>query len=547
MAEVNYYNEFIKEYKEIRKKEENKPKLLLHACCAACLAYPLVFLSSLFDITIFYSNSNIYPSSEYEKRIYYVKKYLNEINLTLNKKIELIEDNYDYESFKKDLEPFKDQKEGMDRCKICIAKRLNRLFEYAKDNNFKYVTTIMSISRNKDAQYINEVGKKIEESYRKKGIDIEYIYEDFKKNNGQEIGVQIAKKYNIYRQEYCGCEFSLNNKKKSEDILYEISVIVPIHHVEKYVNECLESLKNQDIEYNYEVICLLDNANKEEKDIVNNYVNKYPHIFKKFEVNYRDVSLVRNHGLKVSKGRYIAFCDGDDFVKVNFLSSFYKKAIKTNADIVVGKYLRYYDNKKYRLPFISLIPSKYYSQKHYNIERTKKRTSFGLRNDIFVRGYMWNKFYKRDLIVNNNLFFLSIDVCIEDMFFNYLAFLYSRKTVFINDRSYIYRIRKDSLTKKDPIKISQKYINTYYLYKYCAIKEFNNKNLGKGPYFRTFLSLILAGYQNKDELDISLFSYIKLVYKQMRKLRKNTYLHEGDEWEKALYLYIKKKDENNYK
>lgn len=553
MEEINYYQEFVKEYKEIRKKEEDKPKLLLHVCCAACLAYPLVFLSSLFDITIYYSNSNIYPKEEYEKRSYYVKKYVNDMLPNLNKKIDIIEDNYNYEEFKKDLEVYANEKEGQNRCKICISKRLSNLFEYAKNNNFKYVMTIMSISRNKDASYINKTGKLLENKYKKEGYNITYIYQDFKKNNGQEIGIKIAKQYNIYRQDYCGCEFSLRNKdifKENNEIenkFYEISVIVPIHGVDQYIDECLSSLKSQDIKVNYEVLCLLDNPNDKEREIVETYCEKYPEIFKKIIVHYKDVSLVRNHGLKFTKGRYIAFVDGDDYVKSNYLSAFYNKAIKENADMVIGKYYRFIKDKKTVLPVISLIPSKYYvNEKHYNKEKTRIRTSKALRNDIFIRGYLWNKFYKKEFLVNHNLSFLSISVCIEDMFFNSLALLYSSKTVFINNRTYIYRIRSGSYTTKEPLKMAQKYINTYYLYKYVAIHEFNNRKLGNAPYFRTGLGLILAGFKSRKTLDMSLWSYIKIVYKQIMKLKKNTYIHEGDEWEKALYLYVKKKEESIY-
>lgn len=553
MEEINYYQEFVKEYKEIRKKEENKPKLLLHVCCAACLAYPLVFLSSLFDITIYYSNSNIYPKEEYEKRIYYVKKYVNDILPNLNKKIDIIEDNYNYDEFKKDLEPYSEEKEGGNRCKICISKRLVNLFEYAKNNNYKYVMTIMSISRNKDAIYINKTGKLLEQKYKNEGYNITYIYEDFKKNNGQEIGIKIAKQYNIYRQDYCGCEFSLKNKdifKENNEIdnkFYEISVIVPIHGVDEYIEECLSSLKDQDIKVNYEVLCLLDSPNKKEKEIVEEYCKKYPNLFKMLLVNFKDVSLVRNYGLKYAKGRYIGFVDGDDYVKNNYLSLFYNKAIKENADIVVGKYYRLEKNKL-RLPDVAFIPSFYYeNKKNYDIEKTRIRTSKGLRNDVFIRGYLWNKFYKKEFIINNNLSFLSISVCIEDMFFNYLAFLYSSKTTFINNRTYIYRIRSGSYVTKDPIKVAQKYINNFYLYKYVAIHEFNNKKLGNAPYRRMGFSLMLEGIKHKDMLDISLFNYIKMVYRQMKKLKKNTYIHEGDEWEKAVYLYIKNKEESIYK
>ncbi len=202
---IDYYKESIKEYKNIKMGDGNKkPKLLLHVCCGACSCYPLVFLEDLFDITIFFSNSNIFPKEEFDKRLLAVKKYKLEVEKNFGGIINVVVDDYDYKNFRNDLIPYKDLPEGKERCKICIAKRMMRLFEYADKNNFEYVTTVMSISRNKDEQYINKLGLKLSKSF----ANTHYFVSDFKKNGGQDIGIQISKKYDIYRQDYCGCEFS---------------------------------------------------------------------------------------------------------------------------------------------------------------------------------------------------------------------------------------------------------------------------------------------------------------------------------------------------
>lgn len=201
---VNYYQESLVDYKKIRAKNGNKkPKLLLHVCCGACSCYPLIFLSDLFDVTIFFSNSNITPFSEYEKRLEALTNYVGVVNKKLNQKISIIVDNYDYENHRKFLLPFKDEKEGQNRCKICITKRLERLFIFAKVNGFENVTTVMSISRNKDAKFLNEEGQILEKKY-----GVHYFISNFKKENGQEYGIALSKYFNVYRQEYCGCEFS---------------------------------------------------------------------------------------------------------------------------------------------------------------------------------------------------------------------------------------------------------------------------------------------------------------------------------------------------
>jgi epoxyqueuosine reductase len=202
---IDYYKESIKEYKEIKSIEGNKkPKLLLHVCCGACSCYPLIFLEDLFDITIFFSNSNIYPKEEFDKRLLAVKKYKEIVEKNFSNSIKIVVDDYNYDEFKKDLIPYGDEPEGENRCKICIAKRMKRLFEYASKNNYEYVTTVMSISRNKDEQYINQIGLNFSKSF----ANVYYFVSDFKKNGGQDIGVKLSKKYDVYRQDYCGCEFS---------------------------------------------------------------------------------------------------------------------------------------------------------------------------------------------------------------------------------------------------------------------------------------------------------------------------------------------------
>lgn len=202
---INYQEIFLKEYREIRKVDKH-PRILLHACCGACSVYPLIFLSGLFDITLLYSNSNIYPKEEFDKRLEAIKKHIGFINETFNTNIKIIVDSYEYDDFRNALLPFKDEKEGEHRCKICIYKRMKRLFRYAKNLDFHYVSTIMSISRNKDINYICKVCEKLELENNR----IKFVHFDFKKNNGQDLGVEIGKEENIYRQDYCGCEFSFH-------------------------------------------------------------------------------------------------------------------------------------------------------------------------------------------------------------------------------------------------------------------------------------------------------------------------------------------------
>ena len=536
----NYYLEFVKEYKEIRKKEEGKPKLLLHVCCGPCSAYPLVFLQDLFDITILYSNSNIYPKEEYDKRLYNLKRYVNEINLKFNKHILVIEDNYDYDSFKEDLLPFKNQKEGLNRCKICIAKRMKRLFIVAKERNFKYVTTVMSISRNKDALYINKIGKAIENNLYKN--EIEFIYTDFKKNDGQEIGIKIAKKYNLYRQDYCGCEFSLPLDKREEKII-DISIVLLIkdNDKEEYLKKCLDSLIIQEGNIAYEIFVLINDKDKEKLEIINEYKNKYNDLFNVHILSsslFLDISNIKNYALKNVKGRYIAFIESTSYVSKDFLSVNYKVALKNNADVVNFLYKNVKENKK-----VSSFNPRFYLTKFYN-EGNKKRILKALFNDIFVRGYIFNKFFKKDFLKNQNIFFMGESSCMEDLFFSYLTFLYSKKVVFINKTLY-FRNKKAELEKFDINKFSQKLINSWFLMRYVSIKE-GFKNIGNYSFLPKTIMLSFSGLKFYKNLDISYFSYLKKNSKQLKKLVKNEYKYEGEEWEKTLYIYLEKSKDNHY-
>lgn len=204
-----YYRMMEESLKEI-KKESKKPTLLLHSCCAPCNAYPLELLVEYFDLTLMYNNSNIYPEKEYIRRLDELKKYVDFINNKYNVQIKLIETPYNNLEYNKILEPFKDQKEGMDRCKLCYKTRMNEAYKYASENNFDYFTTVMTISRQKNSIVLNNIGIELSKLYP----NTKYFISDFKKNKGIDKGLEIAKEHNMYRQDYCGCIYSYQNKNK---------------------------------------------------------------------------------------------------------------------------------------------------------------------------------------------------------------------------------------------------------------------------------------------------------------------------------------------
>ena len=187
---------------------KGKPTLLIHICCGVCSVYPLKYLKDYFNITIYFSNSNIYPYDEFEKRLGALKEYLDILN---DDSIKLIVDKYDNDNYMKALQIYKDEPEGGKRCKLCYELRMENTFKYAQDHNYDYVTTVMSISNRKNADWINEIGENLNNKYS----NVKYLYADFKKGDGITLNDSMNKQLNLYHQDYCGCIYSI--RKTSEN------------------------------------------------------------------------------------------------------------------------------------------------------------------------------------------------------------------------------------------------------------------------------------------------------------------------------------------
>lgn len=216
MRTFTNYQKFLKEI-EVVKELNYKPSLLLHACCTPCSCYPLILLKDYFDITVFYNNSNIYPQSEFNLRYETLRNYIDKINNENNINIKLIKTEYENSRFNKILEKRKDDKEGSTRCFMCYSLRYKELVEYAEQNNFEYVCSVMTISRQKNEEMIN----KIIEGYVSKNSKVKYLTSNFKKDGGLEKAQQIIKKEKFYSQNYCGCKFSLRGDANHETISKE--------------------------------------------------------------------------------------------------------------------------------------------------------------------------------------------------------------------------------------------------------------------------------------------------------------------------------------
>lgn len=183
-----------------KNKNLTKLKMLLHTCCANCVLYPIDILKEKFDITIFFYNPNIYPKEEYIKRLLEVEK------VSKIKNISLITGNYEHDLMKwlKLTEKLKKEPEGGKRCGECFKLRLEETAFFAVKNGFNVFTTTLTVSPHKNQNVINSIGNEISQK-----TGIVFFTADFKKQDGFKKTMELSKNLNIYRQNYCGCIYSI--------------------------------------------------------------------------------------------------------------------------------------------------------------------------------------------------------------------------------------------------------------------------------------------------------------------------------------------------
>ena len=177
-----------------------KPKLLLHSCCGPCSTAVIERLVPFFDITVFYFNPNITESEEYNLRLNEQKRFIAE---AYGDKIKIIEGRYKSVEFFLKAEGLQKEPEGGKRCEMCFAMRLFETAKTAKEKEFDYFCSTLSVSPHKNAEIINSIGEKL-----CKEFGVKYLVNDFKKENGYKRSVELSEKYELYRQRYCGCIYS---------------------------------------------------------------------------------------------------------------------------------------------------------------------------------------------------------------------------------------------------------------------------------------------------------------------------------------------------
>ena len=205
MNKINYQKELDKLIAKFT-EEGRVPSLLLHSCCAPCSSYCIEYLSQYFHVTVFYYNPNIYPDDEYYHRVKEQQRFINEFPTKYQ--VDFIEGDYDKSSFYDIAKGLEKEPEKGKRCHKCYDLRLRRTATVAKEKMFDFFSTTLTISPMKDSQVLNEIGEAIG-----KELGVNWLYSDFKKKEGYKRSTEISKEYDMYRQDYCGCVYSYNERQ----------------------------------------------------------------------------------------------------------------------------------------------------------------------------------------------------------------------------------------------------------------------------------------------------------------------------------------------
>ncbi len=177
-----------------------KKKLFLHSCCGPCSTVCIERLINDYDVTVFYYNPNIYPFEEYEKRKEEQKKVCKHFN------VPVIDGDYNEEKWLEFVKGLENEKEGGSRCEKCFFYRLEETCKKAKELNFDIFGTTLTVSPHKSTPIINKVGNELSVKY-----DFPYLEASFKKQDGYLRSINLSKEMNLYRQNYCGCRFSVRS------------------------------------------------------------------------------------------------------------------------------------------------------------------------------------------------------------------------------------------------------------------------------------------------------------------------------------------------
>ena len=199
-----------KELARFLRKEEGRRRLLLHSCCGPCSCYPFLVLGTHYDVTVSFSNSNIYPREEWERRLRALRRAIRGFSRHYGIKIRLLEPGYGHDSFMEELRPMADLPEGSARCLLCYRKRMEEARLIARQEGIPLWCTTLTSSRQKDSEAILRIARELDQEDPEGPA---FLLSDWKRGGGLEEGERIASFLMLYRQRYCGCEYSLPKRK----------------------------------------------------------------------------------------------------------------------------------------------------------------------------------------------------------------------------------------------------------------------------------------------------------------------------------------------
>ncbi len=183
-----------------------KKRMLLHSCCGPCSSAVIERLAPDYEITLFYYNPNITDRDEYEHRLAEQKRLLDLISPEVH--VEFIEDEYNPAKFYDRVQGLEAEPEGGKRCEECFRLRLAETARAAAQGGYDCFDSTLSVSPRKNYEIISRIGRELAQEYA-----VEFSAGDYKKRNGFLRSVRLAEKYGLYRQNYCGCEFSRMQKR----------------------------------------------------------------------------------------------------------------------------------------------------------------------------------------------------------------------------------------------------------------------------------------------------------------------------------------------
>ena len=211
----NYYKRF-----EEQLNQSTRDRLLLHACCCPCSSHCLEVLAGHFDITVFFYNPNMDTEEEYQKRFAELVRFTEQAPFA--REVKLVEAPFAPEEFEDIVRGREMEPERGSRCYDCYRLRLRRTAEYAAEQGYDCFSTTLSISPYKNAEWLNEIGLRLEQELRERQAEAPYfLFSDFKKKNGYKRSIELSEEYGLYRQDYCGCRYSRAERDRKRGTEHE--------------------------------------------------------------------------------------------------------------------------------------------------------------------------------------------------------------------------------------------------------------------------------------------------------------------------------------